>query len=120
MSYEDIRYKYGVIERRLTFLEPHEMTAKELRQALKEEHEKIVRNFESISRAQGRIASIKAQISRPLMAIPGAGKTTPRKKICRIHEWDALTNRRIRGHKHDWRMPSFKGNETKEIEKIHI
>lgn len=119
MSYDDFKYRYGIIERKLIYLEPHEMTAKELRQALQESTDMLIYEYESIARTQGRIAGIRAQMSNPVKAIRGGGITTPRKKICRIHQWDTITNTRIRGHKHDWRMPTYKGNKDKDSTIVH-
>lgn len=110
MSYDDLKYRYGIIERKLHWLEPHEMTAKELNQALQAELSHLVRHFERIAHTKGRIGAIRAQMAQPLKSIPGGAKTTPRKKICRIHQWDLEKNIRIRGHKYDWRMPSYKGS----------
>jgi hypothetical protein len=114
MSLDDLKYRYGILERKLDWLEPCEMTAKELRQALQDELNALIRWYELAARTQARIASIRAQISQPLKEIPGGGKTTPRKRICRIHQWDSITNKRIRGHKHDRRMPSYRGDKSSE------
>ena len=91
-------------------LEPHEMTSKQLMEALDHELYAISIWSELIAKSRYRISLIRAQQSRPLNIIQGQGKKTPRKKICRIHLWDSVNNRRIRGHKYDWRMPSYKGN----------
>jgi hypothetical protein len=96
-------------KRELFMLEPHEMTSKELHEALQNELGKLIRFYERIARTQGRIASIRSQMSFPLKGLEGGGKTTPRKNICRIHIWDPKTNTRIGGHEDDWSMPTSKG-----------
>lgn len=119
MSYEDlVRRKRA--ERDTSYLEPHEMTMKEL----KAEYEKCMGVFHTLMRTaesqRFRAASIRARITTPFSAIAGGSNTTPRKKICRIHVWDSVTNTRIRGHKYDWRMPSYKGEKKEKFEHAPI
>lgn len=85
------------------------MTSKQLIDQIEREYVSIKFMEAAITDARLRIVIAHKCLRKPMRLIEGGGKTKPRKKICRVHEWDLENNTRIRGHKHDHRHPSYKG-----------